>query len=409
MITGIGGQDGSYLAELLLAARLRGLRRRAACAFGSDTRTSSRSVSASSCSRPTCSTSCSLVRALESCRPHEVYNLASVSFVPMSWEQPVLTAEFAAVGVTTMLESIRAVDDGIRFYQASSSEIFGEPARGAADASGRRSPRSRPTAWRRPTGTSSRAATGGATACTPRPGSSTTTSRRAGRSTSSPRKVAQRRRGDQARAARARSGSATSTRGATGATRRLRAGDVADAPAGRAGRLRDRHRRDAQRPGARRRGLRACRAGAETSTSTSTARSSVARPSCTTSSATRRRRGSGLAGSRRSASRSSSSLLVDADLERLAAQHPGPGRGFVAGGLRTRRLHESRLAVGAYRQFRRVLSRLGLQVVLKSFYSPIPDLAALPDSTWERRSELAGIRLRPFDAQLAFLERYRRS
>ena len=69
----------------------------------------------------------SLVGALKSCEPHEVYNLASVSFVPMSWKQPVLTAEFAAVGVTTMLESIRAVDEGIRFYQASSSEIFGEP------------------------------------------------------------------------------------------------------------------------------------------------------------------------------------------------------------------------------------------------------------------------------------------
>ena len=64
---------------------------------------------------------------LEACRPHEVYNLASPSFVPLSWEQPVLTAEFAAVGVTSMLEAIRHVDDAIRFYQASSSEIFGEP------------------------------------------------------------------------------------------------------------------------------------------------------------------------------------------------------------------------------------------------------------------------------------------
>ncbi|MGH3134710.1 MAG: GDP-mannose 4,6-dehydratase, partial [Gaiellaceae bacterium] len=56
-----------------------------------------------------------------------VYNLASPSFVPMSWRQPVLTAEFAAVGVTALLEAIRRVDDTIRFYQASSSEIFGEP------------------------------------------------------------------------------------------------------------------------------------------------------------------------------------------------------------------------------------------------------------------------------------------
>ena len=69
----------------------------------------------------------SLARALRSCRPDEVYNLASVSFVPMSWEQPVLTAELAAVGATSLLEAIREVGAPIRFYQASSSEIFGEP------------------------------------------------------------------------------------------------------------------------------------------------------------------------------------------------------------------------------------------------------------------------------------------
>ena len=68
-----------------------------------------------------------LVRALRGFRPHEVYNLASASFVPMSWEQPVLTAQLAAVGATALLESIREVDPAIRFYQASSSEIFGEP------------------------------------------------------------------------------------------------------------------------------------------------------------------------------------------------------------------------------------------------------------------------------------------
>ena len=61
-------------------------------------------------------------------RPGEVYNLASPSFVPRSWEHPVETAEFAAVGVTSLLEAVRAVDDGIRVYQASSSEIFGTPA-----------------------------------------------------------------------------------------------------------------------------------------------------------------------------------------------------------------------------------------------------------------------------------------
>src|SRR5207244_10997193 len=61
-------------------------------------------------------------------RPAEVYNLAARSFVPASWEQPVETAEFAAVGATSLLEAIRTVDPQIRFYQASSSEIFGDPA-----------------------------------------------------------------------------------------------------------------------------------------------------------------------------------------------------------------------------------------------------------------------------------------
>ncbi len=69
----------------------------------------------------------SLVDVLTASRPDELYNLAAPSFVPMSWRQPVLTAEFAAVGCTALLEAIRRVDAGIRFYQASSSEIFGEP------------------------------------------------------------------------------------------------------------------------------------------------------------------------------------------------------------------------------------------------------------------------------------------
>jgi GDPmannose 4,6-dehydratase len=126
LITGIGGQDGSYLAELLLDhgyevfgivrsgdlddyENLAGVRDRV------------RLLRANLLDAP------GLTRALEESRPHEFYNLASVSFVPASWDEPVLTAEFAAVGVTVILEAIRAVDPGIRFYQASSSEIFGEP------------------------------------------------------------------------------------------------------------------------------------------------------------------------------------------------------------------------------------------------------------------------------------------
>src|SRR6188472_1919782 len=68
----------------------------------------------------------SLDAALREAQPHEVYNLAAQSFVPTSWNQPVLTAEFTAVGVTRMLEAIRSVDPEIRFYQASSSEMFGK-------------------------------------------------------------------------------------------------------------------------------------------------------------------------------------------------------------------------------------------------------------------------------------------
>jgi len=69
----------------------------------------------------------SLAGALRTAAPSEVFNLAAPSFVPRSWDEPVQTAEFAAVGVTAMLEAIRDVDPAIRFYQASSSEIFGEP------------------------------------------------------------------------------------------------------------------------------------------------------------------------------------------------------------------------------------------------------------------------------------------
>src|SRR5687767_4066084 len=67
----------------------------------------------------------SLVTALADSQPDEVYNLAAQSFVPTSWTQPVLTAEYTAVGVTRMLEAIRQVDPGVRFYQASSSEMYG--------------------------------------------------------------------------------------------------------------------------------------------------------------------------------------------------------------------------------------------------------------------------------------------
>jgi GDPmannose 4,6-dehydratase len=125
LITGIGGQDGSLLAELLLEQgyEVYGIVRRAGASYPNldGIRERIDLVEAD------LSDQLALVRALRTARPDEVYNLASVSFVPASWEQPVLTAELAAVGVTALLEAIREVDTDTRFYQASSSEIFGEP------------------------------------------------------------------------------------------------------------------------------------------------------------------------------------------------------------------------------------------------------------------------------------------
>ena len=126
LITGIAGQDGSLLAELLLADGYE--------VFGIVRRATSEQFDNLAAIRDRVELvqadlldELSLVDALREFRPHEVFNLASPSFVPMSWKEPVLTAEFAAVGVTALLESIRLVDPEIRFYQASSSEIFGEP------------------------------------------------------------------------------------------------------------------------------------------------------------------------------------------------------------------------------------------------------------------------------------------
>jgi GDPmannose 4,6-dehydratase len=126
LITGIAGQDGSLLAELLLGEGYE--------VFGVVRRPTSEQFDNLEAIRDRVELveaelldELSLVDALRTCRPREVYNLASPSFVPMSWKQPVVTAEFAAVGVTALLESIRLVDPEIRFYQASSSEIFGEP------------------------------------------------------------------------------------------------------------------------------------------------------------------------------------------------------------------------------------------------------------------------------------------
>jgi GDPmannose 4,6-dehydratase len=126
LITGVGGQDGSLLARLLLdeGYEVAGVVRREPEAYAEslgDLITRIELVRADLLRHD------SLLEALRETRPTEVYNLAAPSFVPRSWDEPIVTAEFAAVGATSMLEAIRQVDPGIRFYQASSSEIFGEP------------------------------------------------------------------------------------------------------------------------------------------------------------------------------------------------------------------------------------------------------------------------------------------
>ncbi len=125
LITGITGQDGSYLAEFLLEKgyRVVGMVRRTSLEnFGriKHIQDDIEIVTGDLLDQ------LSLIDIIKEYKPNEVYNLAAQSFVPTSWTQPVLTGEFTALGVTRMLEAIRLVDPSIRFYQASSSEMFGK-------------------------------------------------------------------------------------------------------------------------------------------------------------------------------------------------------------------------------------------------------------------------------------------
>ena len=126
LVTGVGGQDGALLAALLLEEgyEVAGVVRRDPADYAENL---GELLSQIELVRADLLHHTSLVQALQATRPTEVYNLAAPSFVPRSWDEPILTAEFAAVGATSMLEAIREVDPSIRFYQASSSEIFGEP------------------------------------------------------------------------------------------------------------------------------------------------------------------------------------------------------------------------------------------------------------------------------------------
>jgi GDPmannose 4,6-dehydratase len=125
LITGITGQDGSYLAELLLEKgyEVYGMVRRASTE--NFERIEHLRDRVTLCQADLLD-QLSLINLIDEIQPHEVYNLAAQSFVPTSWQQPLLTAEFTAVGVCRLLEAIRIVDPGIKFYQASSSEMFGK-------------------------------------------------------------------------------------------------------------------------------------------------------------------------------------------------------------------------------------------------------------------------------------------
>jgi len=125
LITGITGQDGSYLAELLLdkGYRVAGMTRRSSTATGERI---AHLAGRLELVQGDLLDQASLIAALDEVKPDEVYNLAAQSFVPTSWNQPVLTGEFTGLGVTRMLEAIRQVRPAVRFYQASSSEMFGK-------------------------------------------------------------------------------------------------------------------------------------------------------------------------------------------------------------------------------------------------------------------------------------------
>ena len=125
LITGVTGQDGSYLAEFLLSKGYK--------VFGTVRRNSTENFERINHLKNKIELlevdlldQMSIISALKKAKPQEVYNLAAQSFVPTSWDQPVLTGEFTGLGVTKMLEGIREINPKIKFYQASSSEMFGK-------------------------------------------------------------------------------------------------------------------------------------------------------------------------------------------------------------------------------------------------------------------------------------------
>ena len=264
LITGITGQDGSYLAEFLLEKgyEVHGMVRR------SSTETFQRLQGCRDdleLHTGDLLDQRSLVDVMRECEPHEIYNLAAMSFVAASWNQPVLTAEFSGVGVTRMLEAMREVAPEARFYQASSSEMFGQVLEVPQTETTPFYPRS-PYGVAKAYGhfiTVNYRESYDLFACSgilfnhesPRRGLEFVT-RKVTHGAASIKLGLQREAGAGQPRRRAR----------LGLRQGLRRGDVADAPAGRARRLRDRHRRGPQRARAGRPRLRPCRASTPTTT-----------------------------------------------------------------------------------------------------------------------------------------------
>ena len=125
LISGITGQDGSYLAELLLEKgyEVHGIVRRAST---TNYWRIEHLLDRIQLQPADLLDQLSLIRVIDDVKPHEFYNLAAMSFVPASWDQPMLTGDYNAQGVTRVLEAVRQVDSSIRLYQASSSEMYGK-------------------------------------------------------------------------------------------------------------------------------------------------------------------------------------------------------------------------------------------------------------------------------------------
>ena len=321
LITGITGQDGSHLAELLLDKGYEVLgmvRRTSTVNFERIAHLQDRITFV----HGDLLDQVSILTILQEHRPDEVYNLAAQSFVPTSWQQPVLTGEFTALGVTRMLDAIRIVDPDDPLLPGVVERDVRQGASRCPRASRRRSTPARPTAWPRSTATGSRSTTASPTACTPPAASCSTTRARAGASSSSTRKITH-------GVAQIKLGLADELRlGNLDAQRDWGfAGDYVEAmwlmlQQDDARRLRGRHRRDPLGAGVLRAGVRPRRArlGEPRRASTS---SSSARPRSTCSSATPARPASVLGWKPKTTFEDLVHMMVDADLALLEGKLKG--------------------------------------------------------------------------------------